>query len=252
MAESKFQRALELAIGVLQDAAFLRDLKKLRAPEPWVGIVQIAGNRRMLGGLEEARRAIVPLLPKIEHASNGTVRFGMQAAATAHEMVLLLGWQTVSALREGAGISRARNQQDEHRPYLDAFAKPFDLPSQAAYQAALDAVCKLPSIFPNKMKLLAKLRREAANAEKSARRSKEKGKPGPGKNINGRMLATIQNDQDAKGWTLKKWASYLKCSEAGVQKTRTWKDLSMFRDKQKAEKAMDRSRNRHSSWRRHR
>jgi len=60
------------------------------------------------------------------------------------------------------------------------------------------------------------------------------------KNVNAQMLDKLQKDEACRGWTAKKWATCLKCSQASVVATSTWKQLKSFRDKLKAEKARDR------------
>ena len=65
---------------------------------------------------------------------------------------------------------------------------------------------------------------------------------GKGKNINGRMLDAIQEDQEALGWNSRQWAEHLKCAKSSVVETKTWKDLQMRRERDKAERAKDRRR----------
>lgn len=60
--------------------------------------------------------------------------------------------------------------------------------------------------------------------------------------VNARMLETIQSDPEAMGWNSRQWAEYLKCAKSTVVETRTWKDLSMGRDRERAERARDRRR----------
>ena len=62
------------------------------------------------------------------------------------------------------------------------------------------------------------------------------------KNINARMLETIQSNPEALGWNTRQWAEYLKCSRPAVVDTKTWQDLKMARERKRAEKARDRRR----------
>jgi hypothetical protein len=64
-----------------------------------------------------------------------------------------------------------------------------------------------------------------------------------GRNINGAMLDTLQNGpQDARGWTVRKWAAELNCSVSTIQETKTWKELSATRKLAKAERALAKNR----------
>jgi hypothetical protein len=92
--------------------------------------------------------------------------------------------------------------------------------------------------------------RESLDVEQSKRRKDaERSKPGPGKNVNARMLDKLQRDPEAEGWTAKQWATCLVCSESTVKETLTWRMLCDRRATAKAERAMDRSRNRRPSRR---
>lgn len=62
------------------------------------------------------------------------------------------------------------------------------------------------------------------------------------KNINARMLETIQLNPEAIGWNSPQWAAYLKCSRSAVVATKTWQDLKIVQERQRAEKARDRRR----------
>jgi hypothetical protein len=63
-------------------------------------------------------------------------------------------------------------------------------------------------------------------------------KPG----VNARMLETIQKDIDAAGWSCMTWAKHLHCAKSSVVTTQAWQDLKMGRDRQRAERALDRRR----------
>jgi hypothetical protein len=60
--------------------------------------------------------------------------------------------------------------------------------------------------------------------------------------INARMLETIQSNPDAMGWSCPRWATHLKCAKSSVVATETWKDLSMRRDRERAQRRRDRQR----------
>jgi hypothetical protein len=60
------------------------------------------------------------------------------------------------------------------------------------------------------------------------------------KNINARMLETIQMNPDAMGWSSEKWRVHLKCAKSSVVATPTWKDLLIRRDRERAERSRDR------------
>ena len=60
--------------------------------------------------------------------------------------------------------------------------------------------------------------------------------------VNARMLETIQKDTDALGWSSPKWAKHLKCAKSSVVATPCWKDLAIRREREKAERAVDRRR----------
>jgi hypothetical protein len=60
--------------------------------------------------------------------------------------------------------------------------------------------------------------------------------------INARMMETIHADPEAMGWNSTQWAKHLKCAKSSVVATQTWKDLSMRRERERAERAQDRRR----------
>jgi hypothetical protein len=60
--------------------------------------------------------------------------------------------------------------------------------------------------------------------------------------INARMLETIQANPDALGWNSRQWATHLKCAKSSVVETPTWKDLTMRRERERAERTQDRRR----------
>jgi hypothetical protein len=68
--------------------------------------------------------------------------------------------------------------------------------------------------------------------------------------INARMLETIQNNPEAMGWTSPQWAKHLKCAKSSVVDTETWKDLTMRRQRNRAERAQDRRQRSKSSGQR--
>jgi hypothetical protein len=67
-------------------------------------------------------------------------------------------------------------------------------------------------------------------------------RPNRGKQVNARMLEKMQKDPSCHGWTCTEWAKFLKCSKPSVTDSPTWKMLESIREKQKAERAMDRHR----------
>jgi hypothetical protein len=60
--------------------------------------------------------------------------------------------------------------------------------------------------------------------------------------VNARMIETIQTIAEALGWNSTQWAKHLKCAKSSVVATKTWKDLTMGRERTKAERAKDRRR----------
>lgn len=66
----------------------------------------------------------------------------------------------------------------------------------------------------------------------------------PRATINARMLETLQKNPDARGWTVRKWTEYLKCSRAGVHDTETWRQLSALRELERVERAVSKRHNR--------
>jgi hypothetical protein len=60
--------------------------------------------------------------------------------------------------------------------------------------------------------------------------------------INARMLEAIQANPEVMGWNSSQWAKHLKCAKSSVVETQTWKDLSIRRDRHRAERARDRRR----------
>jgi len=62
------------------------------------------------------------------------------------------------------------------------------------------------------------------------------------KNVNARMIEKITQNHEAMGWTSPEWARQLTCAKSSVVATRTWKDLTMARERKRAERARDRRR----------
>lgn len=56
------------------------------------------------------------------------------------------------------------------------------------------------------------------------------------KNVNARMLETIQRDHEAVGWTARQWAEHLQCSKSAVTETKTWRAFKNDRTMEKAER----------------
>jgi hypothetical protein len=56
-----------------------------------------------------------------------------------------------------------------------------------------------------------------------------------GKNINGRMLETLQKDASCVDWSARKWADHLGCSVSTVQGTTAWKNILTTRLLQKTD-----------------
>ena len=67
-------------------------------------------------------------------------------------------------------------------------------------------------------------------------------KSGRKASANARMLEAIQCNPEAMGWKSPRWAKYLKCVPSTVVATKTWKDLSTRRERERAERALDRRR----------
>jgi hypothetical protein len=74
------------------------------------------------------------------------------------------------------------------------------------------------------------------STEKPSTRPKRKA------SINARMMETIQSNFEAAGWSCRRWAEELRCAKSSVAETRTWKDLTMQRDRLRAERRKDRRR----------
>jgi hypothetical protein len=66
--------------------------------------------------------------------------------------------------------------------------------------------------------------------------------PKPRASVNARMLQTIQEDPDAMGWSCKQWAQHLRCAKSSVVETATWKNMSITRERARAERRRDRGR----------
>jgi hypothetical protein len=64
----------------------------------------------------------------------------------------------------------------------------------------------------------------------------------PRVSVNARMLETIMSNHDARGWSCKQWATYLKCAKSSVVETPAWKELALLRDCARAERRKDRRR----------
>jgi hypothetical protein len=60
--------------------------------------------------------------------------------------------------------------------------------------------------------------------------------------LNARMIAVMLSKPESRGWRIREWASELKCSLGGIQKTETWKELQDNRNRLQAEKAMTKRR----------
>jgi hypothetical protein len=75
-------------------------------------------------------------------------------------------------------------------------------------------------------------------------------KRGGGATVNARMVEKILRDPEARGWTARRWASFLKCSPGTVGETDAWKELATARALLKADRAKDRRRLGRTSGRR--
>jgi hypothetical protein len=64
----------------------------------------------------------------------------------------------------------------------------------------------------------------------------------PRASVNARMLETMLSNHDARGWSCKQWATYLKCAKSSVVETKAWKELALLRDCARAERRNDRRR----------
>ncbi len=56
-----------------------------------------------------------------------------------------------------------------------------------------------------------------------------------GRNIHGRMLATLQQDPDSLDWSARQWAQFLKCSKSTVVEGPAWQSILKARALQKAD-----------------
>jgi hypothetical protein len=72
--------------------------------------------------------------------------------------------------------------------------------------------------------------------------SRKASKSGRKATVNVRMLEAIQENPEAMGWNSPKWAKFLKCVKSSVVETKTWKGLSTSRERERAERALDRRR----------
>ena len=72
--------------------------------------------------------------------------------------------------------------------------------------------------------------------------SRKASKSGRKATVNVRMLEAIQENPEAMGWNSPKWAKFLKCGKSSVVETKTWKTLSTSRERERAERALDRRR----------
>lgn len=78
------------------------------------------------------------------------------------------------------------------------------------------------------------------NTEKRTQPPKKSPKGKPKATVNARMLEIMSDDPEVRGWTAQQWAKKLKCGRSTVVETKTWQDLELVREKQKAERAKDR------------
>tara|TARA_B100001123_G_scaffold386875_1_gene461699 strand:+ start:331 stop:1092 length:762 start_codon:yes stop_codon:yes gene_type:complete len=67
-------------------------------------------------------------------------------------------------------------------------------------------------------------------------------KSGPKATVNVRMLAVIQENPEAIGWSCSEWAKHLKCARSTVVATMTWKTFKRHREMDKAERDLSRRR----------
>ena len=67
-------------------------------------------------------------------------------------------------------------------------------------------------------------------------------KAGRKASVNARMIEAIQDNPESMGWNSPQWARHLKCGKTSVVGTKTWKDLSTRRERERAERALDRRR----------
>ena len=72
--------------------------------------------------------------------------------------------------------------------------------------------------------------------------SRKASKSGPKATVNIRMLGVSQENPEAMGWSSPKWAKHLKCARSTVVATVAWKTCKNIREKEKAERALDRRR----------
>jgi hypothetical protein len=71
-----------------------------------------------------------------------------------------------------------------------------------------------------------------------------------GKRINERILATVQQNPDSVGWTIREWATHLGCSISTIQATRAWEMVKKSRALDAADSGVNRERERRRSRRR--
>ncbi|MDP7305857.1 MAG: hypothetical protein QGG09_22285 [Pirellulaceae bacterium] len=72
--------------------------------------------------------------------------------------------------------------------------------------------------------------------------SRKASKSGPKATVNLRMYGVLQENPEAMGWSCLKWAKCLKCARSTVVATAAWKTYKDIREKEKAERALDRRR----------
>jgi hypothetical protein len=99
------------------------------------------------------------------------------------------------------------------------------------YRDFRTAAALFRQVVPNKAAVCAEAREDTPR----------RGRRG-GASINTRMIATIQRDETAMGWSCKQWAQHLGCAKSSVVETSTWQNLVMARERAKAGRAMDRRR----------
>jgi hypothetical protein len=103
---------------------------------------------------------------------------------------------------------------------------------ECLHQAIVESAKAVPAAKPQKAVKV------GGNAAEPTKKSK-----GHKAGVNARMLETIQKDlAQVSGWTAQQWARHLKCAASSVVKTQCWTDLSMGRERLKAERAKDRRR----------
>jgi hypothetical protein len=200
--------------------------------------------RRSLGALGEIDaaadkvRKVIPLAGAQEELPNGSKRpwRGVELAAkrevrAQHELISALEAFTICSETLETGAAQNRLAVDVG-PLTEL--RIVTTPTHALVERALLAA--------------EQIRMEAggwlvADREAEPRDELKGDKKSPRKaTVNIRMLEVIQDNPESLGWNSPQWARHLKCGKSTVVETKTWKDLRTGRERERAERALDRRR----------